>query len=501
MNYSNYEIKLNNVENAESLVTFNHIPTILSLEPTTSGGTKSYLALRLQGGTLSKNVEYFIQINDTKIYATNDINKVANNTFYIPNINSVESNMGMAYYFCRALNNTKLANTFNIYIDKQTDYSGNKVKIEGKEFGYNVKLTSTNIPSNIINIADIPVTTSNANDTLVGSKIIVDVYGEDTTNDTSISDFGRDLPFIAQLEKNYYKDGIAFDIAPLLINHTNDGNLCEYNLVVSAIGKDGTMSRLGEIRHNYALNGYSFANGLKYLDMGELASNCILQNVKNGAETGLLNRTELYYIDAISFSMLFYEATNRFTLTAIYRDSALNEIGRETTTRFFDGTYLTVDIAPSNLDAYYCDINIPDLGVLRYTNIKPLKYGDSKHYKNIYFYNSYGGVSFCPFTASEEEEYDKKTITFTPHHFDYYITDKYSYEKTYSNDVETTVTLKSHYISEDGIYTYKDLLNSYNVWIYDKDNNKIEISIEDISFEEVQHHIFQCTCKYKVKEF
>lgn len=245
-----------------------------------------------------------------------------------------------------------------------------------------------------------------------------------------------------------------------------------------------------------------FGNGNKFFDMGAIGTNIVLQNVSNGSIKDVMNRTDLYYIDNITFTMLFYDNISTFAYSIVYRGSDMRELGRDTITERINGAYHTFDIEPEDASnsIYYVDINLPNVGVLRYQNIKPLKYGDSTYYEDIYFYNSYGGVSFCPFTASQEEEYDSEVETYSPHHFDVYINPNKAYKKKYINDVEEEITLKSHYINKDGIYTYKELLYAYTAWKLDKNGNKVEIIIDDVSFEQIQHGIYQCILKYKTRE-
>lgn len=182
-NYSNYEIKLNEIKNAEQLVTLNRIPTILSITPTVTGGTKSVMKIRVNGGrTYSFGGEYFMKVNDVTLHSTKDLNKAGNTYFLISNVNSVPTNNGMAYYLCKALNNTKLANTYNIYVDKQVNGESNYVIIEGKEYGTELPTMECNLPTDMFSYT----TTANyVKDTLTDSKIVVDVYAKEVVGASS----------------------------------------------------------------------------------------------------------------------------------------------------------------------------------------------------------------------------------------------------------------------------------------------------------------------------
>lgn len=299
-----------------------------------------------------------------------------------------------------------------------------------------------------------------------------------------------------QLEKRYIKNGIKFDISPLLNNYLDNGNIIQYNIVMSYI-KDGLYHPIGSIKNNYAVAGYMSDRGGKYLDLS--GGNILAQNVSAGRETAFINNTVLLYSDLVRFSMLFY-SLDKVEIEMKYRDSAENLIYREKMDYTPASILDTIDIIPATLqNISYLDITVGTAGTIRYTNIKPLKYGDTGTLLDLYFTNSYGGTSFLPFTSSREYDFDVDSETFEPSTFDIYSKSEVAREKVYSRESETSITLKSCYMTEDALWTYRDLRHSYNIWYEDEDGVRHIVVLSDYEEEEVQSGIYQVTVKYRYK--
>lgn len=504
------KVTLNNIENASKLVTFNGCPTILTLESegVAEDARKCVMTMHIAWDkSLADKTdgEYYIIINDVKIWGSSDIKKCVNSTFYWSPLKKAHINALMGYYLVKALNNTSLANNYVISSDNQNDEGefrrGFNISVEAKNFGsdYDIVKVETNLPSEAFGYLVHNATTSDA---YTNSKFICQVYVEDNeSKQVSLTAATiNQLPFVAELTKTYYKDSVSFDLSPILTNYTENNKLIQYNVVVSSI-KDDTMNLINgkdfyELSHNYAVNGYDSTNGDKFFDMTN-SDGEFLMNVKNGTDVGYYNRTSLYFYDNIRFSILSTNL-NPYTITYTYFASDGSVIDSETEVANHTTMLFTVD-KEITTDCFYVRVEVANIGVLRYDNIKPIKYGDNNKYETLYFNNSYGGVSFFTFTASYEEEYDISISQYRKNIFDTYKSNEQGYARTYSNEVETTVTLKSHYLLEDGLWTIKDLQHSKNVWI-EKDGKKINVVIDDVSIETIQHNLYQVSLSYVIKE-
>lgn len=257
----------------------------------------------------------------------------------------------------------------------------------------------------------------------------------------------------------------------------------------------GQATVIGELSHNYAANGYSVNQGRFYIP--KFSGLYLAQNVSRGTDKSTYNNTTLYYIDgeAITLSFYCYDFSTR-SITIKYLDSALNQISSQSVSLTPNKSLYTYSFVPTE-GAYYVDIVTPNQGTIRYTNVKPLRYGNMNEYQTLYWYNSYGGVSFFPFTAKRTEERETEKTLYKKQNFNLYTDNIKGMNKVYSMDNQYSVTLTTHYMDKDGIYSLYDLVNSYEVWT-EVNGVKYMVIVTDLNVTESNiSGIWQATVTYE----
>ena len=471
-------ILLNGNTNPQQYITFNGVPTILKID-SFGDGDKAKLEITVStGGNTSEPC--YIRINGYTITSTNVLGNDVSSVYLVPLSLGSSYTKASAYSIAKAFQNTGLINSYNIYCDNQVYGStASKVIIEAKEKGNQYNFTE--IDTNATYISFSSPTNGSSSDLLTGAKVVLDVYAEpDITKQTQIGANSKVLPHLVTVEKNYYKNGINFDLSPILASVTENGNVTQYNVTASYV-KNGQATVIGELSHNYAANGYSVNQGRFYIP--KFSGLYLAQNVSRGTDKPTYNNTTLYYVDGepITLSFYCYDFSVR-SITIKYLDSALNQISTQTISLTPNKSLYHYSFIPTE-GAYYVDIVTPNQGTVRYTNVKPLKYGNTNDYQVLYWYNSYGGVSFFPFTAKREEERETEKTLYKKQNFNLYTDNIKSMNKVYSMDNQYSVTLTTHYMDKDGIYSLYDLMNSSEVWT-EINGVKYEVIVKNVQVTE-----------------
>lgn len=471
-------ILLNGNINPQQYITFNNVPTILKID-SFGDGDKARLEITVStGGNTSEPC--YIRINGYTITSTNVLGNDVSSVYLVPLSLGGSYTKASAYSIAKAFQNTGLINSYNVYCDNQVYGStSSKVIIEAKEKGKQYNFTE--IDTNATYISFSSPTNGSSSDLLTGAKVVLDVYAEpDITKQTEIGANSKVLPHLVTVEKNYYKDGINFDLSPILASVTENGNLTQYNVTASYV-KNGQATVIGELSHNYAANGYSVNQGKFYIP--KFSGLYLAQNVSRGTDKSTYNNTTLYYIDGESITLSFYcYDFSTKTLTINYLDSALNQISTQSVSITPDKSLYTYSFVPTE-GAYYVDIVTPNQGTIRYTNVKPLRYGNMNEYQTLYWYNSYGGVSFFPFTAKRTEERETEKTLYKKQNFNLYTDNIKGMNKVYSMDNQYSVTLTTHYMDKDGVYSLYDLMNSFEAWT-EINGVKYEVIVTDLNVTE-----------------
>lgn len=457
------------LSNPNNIITLTGIPNILTLESDNVQGSKAELRItvdNLQNIELGK--EYFININDQIITSTNG--KAYNKQFYITNANSSLDKIAVASSIARALRNASLVN-YEIYQENNNGVLTNVVIIQSREVGDQYELKMNSNMGNALKTSNYPGSTS---DEFVGYKICIDIYS--------------DRDYITTLEKSYYKERIDFNLSQVLTSISRYDFLTPYTLNIYA--DNGTrVKSLGIFTNMKSAIGYMVNQGQKYLNSG------LAQNVSRGTLEGTFNKMELYtYFASIPISV--YADSANITLEIDYLDSSKESIRQTSVNMPLYGGYGYLDI-PLEQEFFnnsnYIDITIPDVGVVRYTVIKPLN--ATGRGQRVYYHNSYGGVSFFDFTGEIKEDHKVDNETYTRNIFDYYESNSMEQLKIYNKTSTINVTMKSHLMTRDAVWQFNDLLGSYDAWT-NINGVDYKIIITDCKVDETDTGVWQATITY-----
>ena len=130
--------------------------------------------------------------------------------------------------------------------------------------------------------------------------------------------------------------------------------------------------------------------------------------------------------------------------------------------------------------------------------IKPVK--ATEYYQRILWRNSYGGISFFDFTGQKSETREAEIQTYQKNIFGYYTDQLNELEKVYDNQINYSVTLKSHLFENDGKYIFNDLMQSPFVWT-EINGEKYAIIIDSVNVDEVdKNNIYEASVKYRYSQ-
>lgn len=482
------------------MVTFTGLPTILKVEGAkiSEGGWAGAIIAVGVGAEDIRN-DYYIRINNTVIYGTNDVKEAKGNYFFYPDSTlqtGMEYQVTSAMSIARALNTTSLAVDYNIYVTVN-EQQKNIVKIEAKEKGTRYSIDTIKTNTNWLQLA---YTHGIDQDELDNCDIVADVYVEtdDYKMDKMVDLDITSLPHLATLRKKFYKDNVKFDLSPILGNATDLGKVSQYDIIVNYTTNSGATNEIGRIMHVYAANGYQANDGEDYLY--DLQSKVLAQNVSKGnAVQGVTNKTTLFYTDHIYFSL--YDPNPDTTQPSKVLVHYKNSIGQMEASEEIAYSHINnsplihLDFTPQT-GHYYTELMLPNQ-TIRYTNLVPTNYDEESDNITICFYNSYGGVSFFPFTKKLENNFEGDRKTYKKSNLDYYSTDNKASDKVYSISNKYEVTVQSHYMNNAGIPTLRDLQNSSEAWINDGNLRK-EIIIEEVNVEEQDtNDVYLATVKFR----
>lgn len=470
-------IKYNNIdkEQAHGLVTFSDIPAILEVSDVT-GGTKATLQLTVHSGlSATTNNQWWITFQGDTISNVIDPKNAVNKNFYI-----ASDRHSTAVSIANALRNCPtVAASFLVYA------YDDKVIAKAREIGpIDLTVTKTEGMTGI----SVSSTTGTAYSTLNNSKIMVDVYSNDN--------------YITSLEKNYYGGECRFDMTPVLATLAEYNLTVPYSMNIGSMNSSGAVLTLGSISGNNVSVGYMVNQGEKYLELDSHIT--IAQNVSRGKLRDAYNNSLLYVYDN-TIPVSFYTTLGGVNLDVLisYLDSAFNQITSSTQTVSVVGPgflhTVTVNLnIPAN--CFYIDVKIDFYSndKLRYNVIRPMK--SSYGCQRVYWINSYGGTSFFDFVGQKTIEYTSETVTYNKSNLDYYSAYINEKEVSYDINTQTTYTLKSHLIEEDGKWQFYDLLQSPRAWTNINGQNYVVIIDSVTEAEQNNQQIYEMTVKFRISQ-
>lgn len=477
---------------ASDMICFASTPNIITIS-SQGTSTKQSLTLDVSGFAIIDDSEVVFNLDGHSINGVNDLSKATNRQFFC---NSSDKNF-LAISMINAMKNVpQLAMNYNF------EFLGNaRFRITSKNDRTTGTLTYTT--KNITGISTIDSNSGSNTDGLVGkisSRVYVDLYYDDTDKQRTINSSSNDtnLKYITTLEKEYYKDKTSFNITPVISSLADYGNTtCLKATLYSTT--DGVYQSLGDINNFYVTKGYLVNQGNTYIDLNGKSVMVPALNVKRGNNINRYNNSRLYIYDN-RFEMSYYHigGWTSTSITISYLESDETEIETRTQTITAD-TKKNLQTMVFNLDenlmreAYFIDITFP-FGIMRYDVINP-PFANAEC-NRVYWYNSYGGVSFFDFTGKKVEERKINYDTYNTSILDYYNKDKQEQAIVYDKNNDITVSLTTHLIDKDGLYQLYDLASCYSAWI--KINNvDYNILIDAVTVNEPSDNVYTVTVKYK----
>ena len=487
---------------AKNTVSFTRLPNILKIKENNNGTPASATITISDLSRVTSTKEYTLIINGVKLISTLSLVNAGGNKFYLSNSNSDKTIV--AYKLVETLRGlSTLPLNYDITLATASDGTLSPVitimaKNNGMQFDLNIE--GTLIDNNIATVSFTSGTSSSNLLKGIINKVLVEVYQVDnpSTQDKIGSTTYQMGTYLTTLTKEAFGEEVSFDLSPLFSAITDYDTLSEVNLYIY-IMNDNTLTLAGIMKDIYFTTGYMVNQGVNYLPV---PSTQLAQNVYRGTNKSTINNTILYvYQPTIQFTLYVPFATpaaKTINFKVYYINSANVPI-KTTTTSYYIVKSMTSPVI--NLDqslfdrSFYIDVEIPDVGKLRYNVIKPLKATDE--IQRVYWTNSYGGISFFDFTGTRTETRKTKVDYYQQNLFDYYDKDSAQLNKVYNKDVSITVSLSTHSIEKDGTWQFFDLQNSSNAWTY-VNGKKYFITITDLKITESQvNDIYTATVEYE----
>lgn len=487
---------------AKNTVSFTRLPNILKIKENNNGTPASATITISDLSRVTSTKEYTLIINGVKLISTLSLVNDGGNKFYLSNSNSDKTIV--AYKLVETLRGlSTLPLNYDITLATASDGTLSPVitiiaKNNGMQFDLNIG--GTLIDNNIATVSFTSGTSSSNLLKGIMNKVLVEVYqvNNPSTEDRIGSTTYQMGTYLTTLTKEAFGEEVSFDLSPLFSAITDYDTLSEVNLYIY-IMNDNTLTLAGIMKDIYFTTGYMVNQGVNYLPV---PSTQLAQNVSRGTTKSTINNSILYvYQPTIQFTLYVPFATpaaKTINFKVYYINSANIPI-KTTTTSYYIVKSMTSPVI--NLDqelfnrSFYIDVEIPDVGKLRYNVIKPLKATDE--IQRVYWTNSYGGISFFDFTGTRTETRKTKVDYYQQNLFDYYDKDSAQLNKVYNKDVSITVSLSTHSIEKDGTWQFFDLQNSSNAWTY-VNGKKYFITITDLKITESQvNDIYTATVEYE----
>lgn len=479
-------ITLNGIENPNNIITFTNCPTILTVSDSWTG-TRARSVIDVKNlSSVRTPEEYTISVGDYIIRGTSDLTKSVGNRFYLTSSNTLANRVLVARKIVDAISSLG-GITMSYRVWQDSDTNGQllpRVIVEAIGVGIGNVIIRINdpMPSGIVTIDGTMGSITSIFNGSITNKIHVDIYKNNSpVNRINATTWTRGS-FIARLEKTVWGGSVSFDLSNIFNTESEIGTLSEYEIIIySEI--DGSITALGDLKHIYATPGYFVNQGGSFIPK---FTGCYLaQNVSRGNSVGGVNKSILYvYYNSIVFSLYADNSMSTVSCTIDYLNSSQASLGTEKQNIFCGNNLNTFTLSLNQLllqQSSYIDLNIPNVGKLRYNVIKPIHATDET--QRIYWTNSYGGTSFFDFTGTRTEERKTDIETYQRSLYDYYTSDRQELKKIYSKEVKITVTLTTHNIPKDGTWQLFDLQNSYNAWTT-VNGKEYAIHITDIQVDE-----------------
>lgn len=443
----------------QNMVCFTDVPNVLRFRSQSTTGTPTTINITIDDNWFSdveSESQYFISIENDTITNTLEVEDSINKQFYI-----ADNSQDTAFFICNALRNCP-----NVYAKFYIEYLSNgNIRLTARENGYQ----NVSAETNATDYVDFTTTQGTSQDEMLNAKIYLDLYN------------GND--YINTVYKNATEGVCRFNISPLVAPLAEYGQATPFTLKAYSL-KGDTSTELTTINSNIAY-GYKIEDSTNYI--GNISGNIQPAQVVDNMELYICNKR-------CTFS-LYHNLSNTpsISLTVNYLDATKTAISTETQTVTLTNNFTDVVILLDETllrRSFFIKVDIPNYGYIQYSVIKPYRATD--FCERISWRNEYGGVSFFDFTDKQVDDRQFNSKTYNRSLLNYYQDEQKSEEKVYSKEVDTTYTLVSHLLSEDGIKIFESMAKSKFCWVNDK-----EVILDEINVEETDvKNVYQASVKY-----
>ena len=469
-------MRVNGQSNVNNGTGCSFAPTIVEVRSNASG---SYTTWQLFIGELtSMKSDMWVKVNDVTLNLVTNINDAKGYRFYMtPSSMSTQRKL-MANSLMEALKRVpELVAGYDVYMPYTGSEKQLQIMMKSKSYGNNTPLTiTTNIPS--IGINNI---VGSASTEFKEGDLKIDIYKMTPAlkYNTSSTSTGS---YVTTLSKHTSNDAkVKFDLGSVFSSLTEEGEASQFGVYIYQT-TNNSLTEIADYKSVYNVNGYLINQGGEFIPRFDNAK--IALNAGRGENRNYLNNTILYvYENTIPLSVYVASNVNSISYKIKYIGSDNMEIinVQQTVNVSKALNHFTINLSDGYLaQSKYIDIEFTsyNLGTLRFNVIKPVRATDEC--QRVYWYNSWGGVSFFDFTGNRTEERKVKTTTYQDSVLDYYDNDANERDYIYDKQNEITVKLTTHNIHKDGQWHLFDLQQSRTAWTY-VNGEKYRIIVSDLT--------------------
>ena len=501
------ELTYNGLTNNQDIVCFTGVPNLITYTGSSTINTKAKYAIIIASlRNVDPNKTYHIYIGDYQIASVPELDIQGGTNFWLPQTDSYDNQLACTNSIVRALRNVPyIAANYNVWIsDNNEGVPTNDLFIEAKKPGAEYNLPISWDLEEVGQNTFTRVTEGSSNDDMLqgnDNKISVDVYRYTVQSRIGETPSAANREYVTTLEKNYSGQPVTFNVTPILSTIVKEGEMEQYSFTIYGFS-GGKMKFSHMTEPAYITPGYQVNQSEPFI--GTFTNRFFVQNVSRGDERDQFNKTYLYaYYHTLDFSLYVRTGIVQTIATVKYVDSAgtvTHAVGHSLNT--YDMTQSLKDFSITLDEEYfnaatYIDLEIPDIGTIRYNVIKPINATDARESERVFWRNEYGGISFMDFTGERTEQRKEETEFYQKQNFDFYTADGRELTKVYSKKIPITVKHKTHNIDGNGKWLLFSLQNSSTAWT-ERNGQKYYIHVDDLEIKEASNsnHIFTGTITY-----
>lgn len=487
-------IRLNGQSNVNNVTCFSYAPTVLELT-STNGGSYTIWQLDFQGNfTGMGNDDYWIKVNGITLTRVANPNDAKGLRFYMTDAYQDSVKKRMVDSVVEALRKIpELMAGYEVYIAKANNAMTTSIIIKARNYG--LDSTPLEIDSNI-GFLKISHTMGSATTEFKNGNLRIDVnriYPPRKYNgaDTSTGSY------ITTLSKHTANDAsVKFDLGSVFASLTDEGEVAQFALHIYQVN-DADLVEIATYNKVYNVNGYMVNQGGEFIPRFDNVK--VALNAGRGENREYLNNTILYvYENTIPLSVYASDNINSIKYKLVYVGSDNTPLidPIETTVSVSAAlNHLTIRLSDNYLaQSKYVDLDLGEYGKLRFNVIKPVRATDEC--QRVYWYNSWGGVSFFDFTGNRTEERKVKVQTYQDSVLNYYDNNTNERDYIYDKTNEITVKLTTHNIHKDGQWSLFDLQQSRTAWTY-VNGERYRIIVSDLTINTTSvTDIYTATVEY-----